>query len=183
MQNFFFIEKKKNQWQEHLGIQWFGIQSSFSLLYFKHNEKFYSFPTKKNVYFYYKSLNKQDNISSKLLSKIESMIQGSSLGFSVKMRLVGVGYRIEEEKQNQNRVLKLKLGLSHDLEIPLKKGIKFKKFHDRSSVYIFTFENFQMLKNFTTKIKRYRPLEPYKGKGFRYVNEMFKRKQGKKTNL
>jgi large subunit ribosomal protein L6 len=99
------------------------------------------------------------------------------------MRLVGVGYRIEEEKINNIKFLKLKLGLSHDLDISLKRGINFKKFHERSSIYIFTFENLQILKNFTTKIRMYRSLEPYKGKGFRYVNELFKRKQGKKTNL
>jgi ribosomal protein L6P/L9E len=181
MKKLFFLEKNKNQWQEHLGNNWFGIQSSFSLLYYQHNKNFYVFPTNKNIYFYIKtSLNK--NIFNPI-SKIENIIEGTSLGFSVKMRLVGVGYRIEEEKINNIKFLKLKLGLSHDLDISLKRGINFKKFHERSSIYIFTFENLQILKNFTTKIRMYRSLEPYKGKGFRYVNELFKRKQGKKTNL
>jgi hypothetical protein len=179
MKKLFFLEKNKNEWQEHLGNQWFGIQSSFSMLYYKHNKNFYIFPTVKNIYFFLKIKNNKINP----LLKIENIIQGTSLGFSVKMRLVGVGYRIEEEKFEDKKFLKLKLGFSHDLDILLKKGIHFKKFHERSSIYIFTFENLQILKNFTTKIKMYRPLEPYKGKGFRYVNEIFKRKQGKKTNL
>lgn len=185
MNNLFFIEKNTNQWQEHLGNEWLGIQSSFSFLYFKHNKKFKCFPTEKNIYFFYKNneILIEKTVNSKLLLKIESLIEGSVLGFSVKLRLVGVGYKLEEEQKNNFKILKIKIGLSHDLEVPLKQGIHFKKYHDRSSIYIFTFENLQILKNFTTKIKSYRPMEPYKGKGFRYLTEILKRKQGKKTNI
>ena len=58
-----------------------------------------------------------------------------------------------------------------------------KRLNDRSSIYIFSSNDSQTLKNFLARLKKYRPVEPYKGKGLRYLTETIKRKEGKKSNL
>lgn len=96
------------------------------------------------------------------------------------MRVVGVGFKIEPL---ENASLTLKLGFSHSIPVKLLPGLRFKRLNERSSIYIFTFYDLQSLNNFLTKIKNYRPVEPYKGKGLRYLNEFLIRKEGKKSNL
>jgi len=84
---------------------------------------------------------------------------------------------------DQNKVLSLKFGFSHDILFESKRGVKCKRLNERSSIYVFSFIDKQILKNFVNKIKKFRPVEPYKGKGLRYLTESIKRKEGKKSNL
>ena len=58
-----------------------------------------------------------------------------------------------------------------------------KRLVNKSSIYIFTFSNKKILINFLSNLKKYRPVEPYKGKGLRFVNELVLRKEGKRSNL
>tara|TARA_Y100001956_G_C4099048_1_gene176688 strand:- start:397 stop:654 length:258 start_codon:yes stop_codon:yes gene_type:complete len=81
------------------------------------------------------------------------------------------------------KILNLKLGFSHEIQFPLESGIFCKRLNDRSSIYIFSSNDSQTLKNFLARLKKYRPVEPYKGKGLRYLTETIKRKEGKKSNL
>jgi len=105
----------------------------------------------------------------------------TNFGYSLKIKVVGVGYRIDS--LDHHKVLALKFGFSHDILFPGKQGIKCKRLNDRSSIYTFSFIDKQILKNFVNKIKKFRPVEPYKGKGLRYLTESVKRKEGKKSNL
>lgn len=59
----------------------------------------------------------------------------------------------------------------------------FKRLNDRSSIYLTYFDDKQQLNNFVAEIKSLRPVEPYKGKGLRYMEEITHRKEGKKSNL
>lgn len=174
----FNYPKSFNKFKNHLGLNWIGFQGNYSFLYFIKPLSLKSFITSKRYYFIFK--NKDYNKISFLSKKFYDSFMGVTLGHSISLRVIGVGFKLESDK---NRYLTLKLGFSHDIKVELLPGLKFKRLNDRSSIYIFTFDNVQILNNFLTKIKNYRPVEPYKGKGLRYLNEFLIRKEGKKSNL
>lgn len=166
------------KFKNHLGKNWLGFQGSFSFLYFFKPTSLKFFITPKRYYFIFK--NKDYNQITFLHKKFYKTFIGVTLGHSVNLRVVGVGFKIEPL---ENTSLVLKLGFSHSISVKLLPGLRFKRLNERSSIYIFTFYDLQSLNNFLTKIKNYRPVEPYKGKGLRYLNEFLIRKEGKKSNL
>lgn len=172
------ISKKNKQDRiNHLGSNWIGFQGAFSFLYFYKPVSLLFFTTKKYYYFIYnnKDFYKMANLQKKFIT---SLI-GAEYGVSVKLRAIGVGYKLE---QNDNNLI-LKLGFSHDVKYDYLKNLHFKRLNERSSIYVFTFANKQLLLNYLSKLKKYRPVEPYKGKGLRYIKEKVLRKEGKKSNL
>ena len=111
---------------------------------------------------------------------ISNMIQGVYTGFSVQLAIVGVGYRAELNSFN-NRILTLKLGFSHIINLNIPDGIdvsiiKTKKY----TVLIFSGINNELVTQFASKVRDYRRPEPYKGKGLSYLNENIRKKEGKK---
>jgi large subunit ribosomal protein L6 len=113
----------------------------------------------------------------------KNLMYGSSLGYTVKLKMVGIGYKIEIKQIENQLLLELKLGFSHTIKIKLPKTFKCKRFHEKSNLFIFSFESSQYLKNVVSLIRNLRFPEPYKGKGLRYENEIIRRKEGKKNNL
>jgi len=110
-------------------------------------------------------------------SLINNMVVGVSEGYEVKQELVGVGYRAETKGQ----ILELSLGYSHDIHFEIPKEIKVETVTERRSNPIITLKSCdkQLIGHVATKIRSFRPPEPYKGKGIKYVGEQLRRKAGK----
>ncbi len=105
---------------------------------------------------------------------LNNMVIGASSGFQKKLQLVGVGYRA----QVKGKVLDLSLGFSHPVEYPIPDGISIETPSQTEIVVSGTDK--QRVGQVAAEIRRYRPPEPYKGKGVRYADEHVIRKEAKK---
>lgn len=114
-------------------------------------------------------------------SLIYNMVHGVSEGYVIKQELVGVGYRAEAKGQ----VLELSLGYSHDIHFRIPDEIKVETVTERRSnpVITLTSANKQLIGQVAAKIRSFRPPEPYKGKGIRFVGEDIRRKAGKSASV
>jgi large subunit ribosomal protein L6 len=103
---------------------------------------------------------------------IANMITGVSKGFKRVLIIEGVGYRA----QAKGNVLSLTLGHSHPIEFPLPTGIQAGV---DKNVITLEGNDKQLLGQTAANIRAFRKVEPYKGKGIRYDNEVVRRKAGK----
>jgi len=108
---------------------------------------------------------------------LNNMVTGVTKGFELKLELVGVGYRAE----NQGQVLDLALGYSHHIFLQLPPEVKVEAVADKRSNPIITLKSYdkQLLGMVAAKIRSFRMPEPYKGKGIKFVGENIRRKAGK----
>ncbi len=107
-------------------------------------------------------------------SLINNMVIGVTQGFQKKLQLVGVGYRA----QVKGKVLDLSLGFSHPVEYPIPEGITIET--PSQTEIVVSGSDKQKVGQVAAEIRRYRPPEPYKGKGVRYADEHVIRKEAKK---
>lgn len=114
-----------------------------------------------------------------ILQYLKKIIKGLTSGYSLKLHLIGVGYRIQISGQNLN----LKLGYSHEINFTLPNNVKMILPKDRSPIYLLISQNYDSLKTIAAKIRSFKKPEPYKGKGIRYFNEKILYKQGKKNSI
>ncbi len=105
---------------------------------------------------------------------LNNMVQGVSSGFERKLELVGVGYRA----QAQGKVLNLTLGFSHPVRYPVPEGISIET-PSQTEIVVKGIDK-QQVGQVAAEIRRYRPPEPYKGKGVKYSDERIVRKEAKK---
>jgi len=105
---------------------------------------------------------------------VANMVEGVTDGFTKNLQLVGVGYRA----QMQGKDLKLALGFSHDVIYAAPDGVTLAS--PKPTEIIITGTNKQAVGQAAAEIRRYRPPEPYKGKGIKYAGERIRRKEGKK---
>ncbi len=103
---------------------------------------------------------------------VANMVKGCSVGFTRVLEIVGVGYRAAV-KGNK---IDLTLGFSHPVSYPLPDGVSA-AFKDGKLTL--TAANKELLGKVAADIRRWRPPEPYKGKGIKYANERIIRKEGK----
>ncbi len=110
-------------------------------------------------------------------SLVNNMVKGVSEGYTIKLELVGVGYKAAV----QNNVLELSLGYSHGIFMELPEGIKAQAETVRGQNPTIILEGYdkQLIGQVAAKIKSLRPVEPYKGKGVRFAGERIRRKAGK----
>ncbi len=106
-------------------------------------------------------------------SIVNNMVHGVSEGFSLMLELVGVGYRAQVAGQK----LTLALGYSHPIEYALPKIVKAEV--DGTTKIKLTSCDKQVLGQVAAEIRKYRPPEPYKGKGILFAGEQIIRKAGK----
>ena len=106
-------------------------------------------------------------------SLINNMVIGVSEQFTITLNLVGVGYRATVQGQK----LILNLGYSHPVEIEIPKTITIKV--EKNTTVNLTGCDKQELGLLASKIRAWRPPEPYKGKGILFKGEIVKRKAGK----
>jgi len=105
---------------------------------------------------------------------INNMVVGVKDGFEKKLQIQGVGYRAAM----QGKDLKLSLGFSHEVIFQTPAGITIAA--PTQTEVVITGADKQQVGQVAANIRGYRPPEPYKGKGVRYVGEYIARKEGKK---
>lgn len=110
---------------------------------------------------------------------IQNMVTGVSLGFKRTLELVGVGYKANI----QGQMLELSLGYSHDIVFVLPKEITAVTELPKGQSPLIHLEciDYQLLGQISAKIRSLRKVEPYKGKGIRFLGEKIRRKVGKST--
>jgi large subunit ribosomal protein L6 len=113
-------------------------------------------------------------IAGTMRALLANMAQGVSEGFEKKLELVGVGYRA----QAQGNKLNLTLGFSHPVVYEAPEGIELATPSQTEIVVSGTDK--QRVGQVAAEIRRFRPPEPYKGKGVRYANERVVIKEAKK---
>ena len=106
---------------------------------------------------------------------VSNMVTGVSVGYEKKLTIVGVGYRA----QAQGNSLNLSLGFSHPVVYQIAKGVSVETPSQPEIVVSGTDK--QLVGQTAAEIRRFRPPEPYKGKGVRYADEQVRRKQAKKV--
>jgi large subunit ribosomal protein L6 len=108
---------------------------------------------------------------------INNMVVGVSEGYKKEMELVGVGYKAS----NQGQVLELSLGYSHSIFMALPNEISLKTETPKGKNPVITLEGIdkELIGQVAAKIRSLRKVEPYKGKGVRFVGEVVRRKAGK----
>ena len=105
---------------------------------------------------------------------VANLIAGVTKGFEERLEINGVGYRAAVQGKN----LQLALGYSHDVVYPIPEGITIAT--PRPVEIVITGTDRQKVGQVAAEIRKYRPPEPYKGKGVKYAAERIFRKEGKK---
>ena len=120
----------------------------------------------------YSDDNFQKSLHGLYRSLINNMIIGVTNGFSKSLEVVGVGYKVEKK----GSCVIFNLGFSHPIIFSPPKEINMglrKRIIDISGI------DKELVGQVAAKIRSFKPPEPYKGKGIRYVGEEIKRKAGK----
>lgn len=107
-------------------------------------------------------------------ANVNNMVVGVSEGFSKKLELVGVGYRVAAKGKG----LTMALGYSHPVEIEPIEGITF-VVEGQTKLTVEGIDK-QLVGQVASDIRAKRAPEPYKGKGVKYADEKIRRKEGKK---
>jgi large subunit ribosomal protein L6 len=105
---------------------------------------------------------------------VANLMAGVTKGFEENLEITGVGYRAAV----QGKSLNLQLGFSHDVNYPIPEGITIAT--PKPTEIKITGKDKQKVGQVAAEIRGYRPPEPYKGKGVKYVGEYIFRKEGKK---
>ena len=107
-------------------------------------------------------------------SLAQNLVTGVTEGFVKELEIQGVGYRAAL----QGKTLRLQLGYSHDIDFPIPEGIEIAC--ERPTAIKITGIDKQQVGQVAAEIRSFRPPEPYKGKGVRYLGEYVFCKEGKK---
>lgn len=105
-------------------------------------------------------------------SLLANMVTGVSDGFSKSLEVNGVGYRAEVS----GKTLNMSLGFAHQVSCPIPEGVAIQV--DKNKITVQGIDK-QLVGTVAAKIRSYRPVEPYKGKGIKYIGEHVVRKAGK----
>ncbi len=105
---------------------------------------------------------------------VANMVTGVTDGFKKELEINGVGYRA----QMQGNVLKLNLGLSHDVDYVAPEGVTVTA--PKQTEIVVEGVDPQLVGQVAANIRAWRKPEPYKGKGIKYKDEYIFRKEGKK---
>ncbi len=103
---------------------------------------------------------------------VANMIEGVTVGFTKKLEVNGVGYRVNL----QGRKLVLNVGFSHEVPVELPVGV-----HAEVEANTITISGASKhdVGSFADTLRKIRKPEPYKGKGIKYAEETIRRKAGK----
>ncbi len=107
-------------------------------------------------------------------SHVKNMITGVNTPYVKKLILEGVGFKSEVKGKN----LDLALGFSHPVSVPIPEGLTVTA--EKNNITVTGIDK-EKVGQFAAMVRALKKPEPYKGKGFRYDNEVIRRKQGKKT--
>ena len=117
---------------------------------------------------------KSQAIAGTTRALVNNMVIGVSQGFEKRLELQGVGYRA----QAKDNKLTLQLGFSHPVDYKLPEGISAET--PSQTEIVISGNDKQKVGQVCAEIRSFRPPEPYKGKGIRYLGEHVRRKEAKK---
>ena len=135
------------------------------------------------------TVSKENNLVLKLLKKNEksnimmwgttrsilnSAVIGVSVGFEKILELTGVGFRAILK----GNILNLQLGFSHDITYEIPRNIKL--LVEKQTTIKITGIDKELVGKVASEIKKFKPVEPYKGKGIKERGQYVLRKEGKK---
>jgi len=111
---------------------------------------------------------------------INNMVIGVTDGYKKELELVGVGYRVT----NNGNILEFSLGYTHPifLQVPQEIKVETKTERNKNPMIILESIDKQLIGQVCAKIRSFRKVEPYKGKGVRFVGEIVRRKSGKSAS-
>ena len=115
-----------------------------------------------------------DAMSGTMRALVANMVGGVSKGFEKKLTLVGVGFRAQAQGQKLN----LQVGFSHPVVKDMPAGIKVAT--PTQTEIVISGADRQVVGQLAAEVRAFRPPEPYKGKGIRYVGERVTLKETKK---
>ncbi|MBA4178186.1 MAG: 50S ribosomal protein L6 [Leptothrix sp. (in: Bacteria)] len=115
-----------------------------------------------------------DAMSGTMRALVANMVGGVSKGFEKKLSLVGVGFRAQAAGQKLN----LQIGFSHPVVKDMPAGIKVAT--PTQTEIVISGPDRQVVGQLAAEVRAFRPPEPYKGKGIRYVGERVVLKETKK---
>jgi len=107
-------------------------------------------------------------------SHVMNMIAGVNKLYEKKLVVEGVGFKVEV----QGKTLNMALGFSHPVNVDIPEGLTVVA--EKNQVTISGIDK-EMVGEFTASVRSLKKPEPYKGKGIRYIDEVVRRKQGKKA--
>jgi len=102
----------------------------------------------------------------------QNIVTGLTTGYEKKLEINGVGYRAAVK----GKVLNLQLGFSHDINYDLPASVEAAV--EKNVITLKSYDK-QALGQVAAEIRSFRPPEPYKGKGVKYIDEHIVRKAGK----
>jgi large subunit ribosomal protein L6 len=105
---------------------------------------------------------------------IANMIEGVTRGYSIKLEIEGVGYKAEVKGKD----LVLDVGFSHTVTIPALLGVTF--LVEKNVITVSGIDK-EAVGQAAAKVRKAKPVEPYKGKGIKYQGEYVRRKLGKRV--
>jgi large subunit ribosomal protein L6 len=108
-------------------------------------------------------------------SIVANMVEGVTKPFSKNLLIEGVGFRATVK----GKIIDLELGYSHPVEHPIPDGITV-TVSDNVKILVEGADK-QKVGQLAAEIKKYYPVEPYKGKGVRILGQFVRRKEGKKS--
>jgi large subunit ribosomal protein L6 len=103
------------------------------------------------------------------------MVTGVTQGYEKRLEIQGVGYRAALKGQD----LEMQLGFSHPVTVKAPDGITFEV--PQPTQIVVSGISKQRVGEIAAQIRKWRPPEPYKGKGIRYQGEHVIRKVGKRA--
>lgn len=113
-------------------------------------------------------------------SLINNMVTGVSTGYKIDLEVIGVGYKATVA----NNVLELQLGYSHNVFVAIPPEVKVSAVTEKGQnpkVFLEGIDK-QLIGDVAAKIRSLRKVEPYKGKGIRFIGEQVRRKAGKTSS-
>jgi large subunit ribosomal protein L6 len=107
-------------------------------------------------------------------SHVKNMLSGVNAPYVKKLILEGVGFKSDVK----GNTLNLALGFSHPVVVTIPAGLTVTA--EKNLITISGIDK-ELVGSFAASVRAMKKPEPYKGKGFRYDNEVIRRKAGKKT--
>lgn len=106
---------------------------------------------------------------------VNNMVIGVSDGYEKRLEIIGVGYKA----QAKGKSVTLNLGHSHPIDYAAPDGIEIAQDENNKNILIIRGIDKEKVGQVAADIRAFRPPEPYKGKGVKYVDEVIIRKAGK----
>lgn len=158
-----------------IGKNWIKFIGPLGQVIKKKSNKIKLYFSKKDQKLYL--LNDNDKNNHFYLSMINNIIWGLFKGFITKLQIIGVGYKAAVEDNKLN----LRLGYSHEVVYDIPEDVSITVLQQKTLTLVIFGNNNQRIKQVAAEIRSLKSPEPYKGKGIRFLNEIVRKKEGKKN--